>query len=142
MSRFARKEWIEKRTDDMHPSEFWCEIFEGEHLSVDYHNQQQDLAILGIKNEDDPIHQWSKWEKVNIIVDFPEVLKNLTKNYEWINCEFIGGHLIEVQFRRNPNFRYGNSVAIPVWEGRNVENPEGYRFIYDVSYERRGFYIK
>jgi hypothetical protein len=142
MSRFARQEWIEKRTDDIHPSEFWCEIFEGEHLSVDYHYQQQDLVILGTKTENDSLHQWSKWEKVNRKVDFPDVLKNLNKNYEWINCEFIGGHLIEVQFRRNPNFRYGNTVAIPVWEGRNEENYEGYRFIEDSSYERKGFWVK
>ena len=142
MSRFARKEWIEKTTDDFHPSEFWCEIFEGEHLSIDYHNQKQDLAILGTKNQDDPIHQWSKWEKVDKKIDFPDVLKNLNKNYEWINCEFIGGHLIEVQFRRNPNFRYGNSVAIPIWDEKMKENYNGYQFIEDSSYERKGFWIK
>jgi hypothetical protein len=142
MSRFARKEWIEKRTDTMHPSEFWCELFEGEHLSVDYHHQQQDLVILGTKNEEDPIYKWKKWEKIEKRVDFPEVLKKLKGNYEWINCEFIGGHLIEVQFRRNPNFRYKNTVAIPVWDEEMEENNEEYRFIEDESYERRGFWVK
>ncbi len=142
MSRFARKEWIKKRTDDMHPSEFWCEIFEGEHLSVDYHNQKQDLVILGTKNENDPIHQWSEWKKVSKMVDFPDILKNLNKNYEWINCEFIGEHLIEVQFRRNPNFRYENTIAIPVWDKKMEKNYEGYRFIEDPSYERKGFWVK
>lgn len=142
MSRFARKEWIEKRTDDMHPAEFWCEIFEGEHLSIDYHHQKQDLSILGTKTKDDPIHQWSKWEKVNRTVDFPDILKNLNTNYEWINCEFIGGRLIEVQFRRNPNFKYNNTVAIPVWNEKIEENYEGYRFIKNPSYERLGFWVK
>ena len=142
MSRFARKEWIEKRTDDMYPSEFWCEVFDGEHLSVDFHHQQQNLVISGTKNEDDPIYRWEKWEKINRTIDFPDVLKNLKGNYEWINCEFIGGHLIEVQFRRNPNFRYGNSVAIPVWNEKLEKNYEGYRFIEDKSYERLGFWVK
>ena len=142
MSRFACKKWIEKRTDDMHPSEFWCEIFEGEHLSVDFHHKQQNLTILGTKNKEDPIYKWSKWEKVDRKVDFPNILKNLKGNYEWINCEFIGGHLIEVQFRRNPNFRYGNSVAIPVWNKKIKENYEEYRFIDDPSYERLGFWVK
>jgi hypothetical protein len=144
MSRFARKEWIENRTDNIHPSEFWCEIFEGEHLSVDYRYKKQDLVILGTRSKNDPIHQWSKWEKVDRIVEFPNILEKLNANYEWINCEFIGGHLIEVQFRRNPNFRYNNSVAIPVW-GENIKdtaNYQGYRFIEDPSYERRGFYVK
>ena len=142
MSRFARKEWIEKRTDDMHPSEFWCEIFEGEHLSVDYHYQKQDLIILGTKNKEDPIYKWKKWEKIEKKVDFPEVLTKLKGNYEWINCEFIDGKLIEVQFRRNPNFRYNNSIAIPVWEEEKEENYEGYRFVESQSYDRKGFWVK
>ena len=142
MSLFARKEWIKKRTDDMHPSEFWCEIFEGEHLSVDYHNQKQDLVILGIKTENDPIDRWSEWKKVDKMVNFPDILKNLNKDYEWINCEFIGKHLIEVQFRRNPNFRYGNTIAIPVWDKKIEKNYEGYKFIEDPSYERKGFWVK
>ena len=125
----------------MHPSEFWCEIFEGEHLSVDFHHQQQDLVILGTKNEQDPIYKWKKWEKVNRKVDFPEILYKLKGNYEWINCEFIQGHLIEVQFRRNPNFRYNNSVAIPIWSDEATENDGKYRYIDDKSYHRQGFLI-
>jgi len=142
MSRFARKEWIEKRTDEMHPSEFWCEIFEGEHLSVDFYKKQQNLVILGTKKEDEPIYKWEKWEKVERKVDFPEILQNLKGNYDWINCEFIDGNLIEVQFRRNPNFRYENTVAIPIWDEKIDKNNEGYRFVNSESYERRGFWVK
>lgn len=145
MSRFARKEWIEKRTDDMHPSEFWCEIFEGEHLSVDFHFQESELVVIGTRNLDGPIYKWDKWEKLNRKVEFPNILRNLKKTYEWINCEFIDGHLIEVQFRKNPNFRYGNSVAIPVWD-ENVEDLEkkykDYRFIEDFDGNRKGFFVK
>ena len=142
MSRFARKEWIKKTTDDFHPSEFWCEIFEGEHISVDYQYQEQKLAVLGTRNHKDPIYKWKKWEKVNRKVDFPNVLKNLVGNYEWINCEFINGNLIEVQFRRNPDFRYENSVAIPVWDEKSKENYDEYRFIEDKDYKRVGFWVK
>lgn len=142
MSRFARKEWIEKTTNHIHPSEFWCEIFAGEHLSVDYYHQIHHLTVLGTKSNDDPIHKWKKWEKIEKKVNFPDVLKNLNKKYEWINCEFIGGNLIEVQFRRNPNFRYENTVAIPVWEDKLEETFEEYRFIEDLSYERKGFWVK
>lgn len=142
MSRFARKEWIEKTTDNFHPSEFWCEIFEGDHISVDYQYQEQKLAVLGTRDYKDPIYKWKKWEKVNRKVDFPNVLKNLVRNYEWINCEFINGNLIEVQFRRNPDFRYENSVAIPVWDEKSKENYHGYRFIEDRDYKRVGFWVK
>jgi len=142
MSRFARKEWIEKRTDEIHPSEFWCEIFKGEHLSVDFYKKQQNLVILGTKKEDEPIYKWEKWEKVERKVDFPEILQNLKGNYDWINCEFIDGNLIEVQFRRNPNFRYENTVAIPIWDEKIDKKNEGYRFVNSESYERRGFWVK
>ena len=43
MGRFASKEWIELYTDHIHPAEFWCEIFEGEHLSVDFYQKKSKL---------------------------------------------------------------------------------------------------
>jgi len=139
MGRFARKEWIEKYTDHFHPAEFWCEIFEGEHLSVDFHHQTPELVVLGTREALDPYYKWKKWEKVDRKIEFPEILKNLKGNYEWINCEFIGGKLIEVHFRRNPDFRYGNSIAIPVWNDENVENMT---FVEDSDHLRKGFFIK
>ena len=142
MSRFARIEWIEKTTDDIHPSEFWCEIFTGEHLSVDYHHQRHDMTVLGTRATENPIYKWDKWEKIDKKVEFPDSLRNLKKDYEWINCEFIGGNLIEVQFRRNPDFRYNNTVAIPVWDKNISEFSEDYRYIKDTDYKRKGFWVK
>ena len=139
MSRFARKEWIENTTDHFHPSEFWCEIFVGEHLSVDFRNGRSELVVLGARNEDDPYYKWKKWEKIDKKIEFPEILNELKGNYEWINCEFINGNLIEVHFRQNPDFRYGNSVAIPVW---NDEKEENMTFVTDKDYFRKGFFIK
>lgn len=139
LGRFARKEWIEKYTDYIHPAEFWCEIFEGEHLSVDFYQKESALVVLGTRNPEDPYYKWKKWEKIDKKVKFPEILSNLHGNYDWINCEFIDGHLIEVHFRRNPDFRYNNSVAIPVWDDEKIENMT---FIEDKEYLRRGFYIQ
>ena len=141
MGRFSRKEWIYKNTEHFHPAEFWCEMFYGDHYSVDYQNKESKLVVLGEKDEDDPFYRWKKWTKINFKVDFPDILNNLKGDYEWINCEFIGNHLIEVHFRRNPDFRYGNSVAIPVWNDEKVENIENLEFIEDKDYLRRGFYI-
>jgi hypothetical protein len=139
MGRFARKEWIEKYTDQFHPSEFWCEIFTGEHLSVDFKNKKSELVVLGTRNIDDPYYKWKKWEKIDKKVEFPEILNSLKGDYEWINCEFINESLIEVHFRQNPDFRYQNSIAIPVWEDTQEENMT---FISDNDYLRRGFYIQ
>lgn len=139
MGRFARKEWIEKYTDYIHPAEFWCEIFTGEHLSVDFKHQEAELVVLGTKNEEDPYYKWQKWEKIDKKVEFPAILRDIRGDYEYINCEFIGEKLIEVHFRQNPDFRYNNSIAIPVWEDEFIENMT---FIKDEEYFRKGFYIK
>jgi len=139
MGRFARKEWIYKYTDHIHPAEFWCEIFQGDHLSVDFKNKKSELVVLGTRDEDDPYYKWKKWEKIDLNVQFPQILDDLKGDYEYINCEFIDGRLIEVHFRQNPDFRYNNTMAIPVWNDEKVDNMT---FIEDVDYYRKGFYIK
>ena len=142
MGRFSRIEWIENYTDHFHPAEFWCEIFEGEHLSVDFHHQKAELVVLGERDTNDPLYKWKKWTKIDKKVEFPSILNDLVGNYEWINCEFINGNLIEVHFRRNPDFRYENSIAIPIWDDTFKEDYEDYRFIEDSEFNRRGFFIK
>jgi len=142
MSRFARLEWIEHTTEHYHPAEFWCEIFKGDHVSVDFQNQEPKLVVLGEREENDPLYKWKKWSKIEKNIKFPEILKKLKGNYEWINCEFIGDRLIEVHFRQNPDFRYENSEAIPVWQDEDQNISKEYRWISDSDYLRRGFFIK
>lgn len=146
MGHKARYEWIEKYTDHFHPAEFWCEIFKGEHLSVDFRDKKAELVVKGTKDDFSPLYKWEKWEKIDQNVEFPSILNKIKGNYEYINCEFIDGNLIEVHFRQNPDFRYGNSEAIPVWDEDREENnnnlKKNYKFIQDADYLRKGFYIK
>jgi len=141
MGRHARIEWIENSTDHFHPSEFWCEIFEGDHISVDYHYQQQELTVLGERHTENPLYKWKKWSRIDKKIKFPSILSALKGDYEWINCEFIGNQLIEVHFRQNPDFRYGNSVAIPVWNDEVVKDNSNLLFVEDSDYLRKGFLI-
>jgi hypothetical protein len=141
MGRFSRLEWIDKNTEHFHPAEFWCEIFKGEHMSVDFYKKESALVVIGEKELKDPFYKWKKWYKIDREVKFPEILNDLKGNYEWINCEFIGNNLIEVHFRRNPDFRYDNNVAIPVWTGEKIEEIENLTFVEDKDYLRQGFYI-
>ena len=141
MGRFSRIEWIDSTTDHLHPSEFWCEIFDGDHISVDFYNRKSKLVVLGERNANDPLYKWKKWTKINQEIKFPEILNNLMGNYDWINCEFIGENLIEVHFRQNPDFRYGNNVAIPVWKGDRPQKVEDFTFVEDKDYLRKGFLI-
>jgi hypothetical protein len=141
MGRFSRIEWIEKETEHFHPSEFWCELFDGTHYSVDYNNKHSELVVIGERDANNPLYKWKKWTRVKKNFLFPELLDNLKGNYEWINCEFIGNKLIEVHFRRNPDFRYGNSIAIPVWNDLDTTKEENLIYIEDEDYLRKGFFI-
>ena len=161
MGRHARIEHIEYSTEHLHPGEFWCEVFEGDHISVDYeyhedrtgcypeyamdhsvdfHIKEQRLAVKGYKHPDD-LYKFSKWEKVDIQIPYPKILttKGLYR-YGWINCEFIGGNLIEVHFRRNPDFRHGNDVTIPVWDGEEIDPNR--KYIEERDHTRQGYYIE
>ena len=140
MGRFSRIEWLDDDTEHLHPSEFWCEVFEGEHLSVDFYNKECFLVVRGIREPDSPLYKWSKWEKIEKEIKFPSILNKLIGNYEWINCEFIENKLIEVHFRRNSDFMHNNSVAIPVWEENTFIDSE-YKYIKDQDYHRKGFLI-
>lgn len=148
MGRFARKIWLDPGDDTEKfgiPGEFWCEYFEGEHISVDYYRRRQFLTVLGTKGADETskeLTKWDKWEKVDRHIEFPHVLDKVWRNYETINCEFIGGKLIEAHFRHNPDFIWGNSEAIPVGMDENICPPAGYSFRPSPDYGRKGFYIK
>jgi hypothetical protein len=141
MGRFSRIEWIDRDTEHFHPAEFWCEIFKGRHLSVDFHYKKSELVVLGERDNGEDLYRWKKWTKINLEVKFPEILNSLKGDYEWINCEFIGNKLIEVHFRRNPDFRYGNTVAIPVWKGDRPQKIDNFTFVQDKDYLRKGFFI-
>lgn len=144
MGRYSRVEEIRKSTEHIHPGSFWCEVFEGEHLSVDFQNKEPKLIVKGNRNEMDKLYRWSLWETVERVVEFPEVLNDIATRHEWINCEFIGGKLIEVHLRRNPDFRHNNTIAIPVWKDQKVPELDescGYTYIDDKDYRRKGFIV-
>lgn len=142
MGRFSRIEWLENATDHLHPGEFWCEIFTGEHISVDFYEKTPKLVIKGFRNKNNPTYKWNCWTKIDRDVEFPNILNNLNGNYPIINCEFIDNKLIEVQLRKNLDFRWNNKISIPVWKGQKSVCPKGFTFVYDEDYYRIGFFIK
>jgi hypothetical protein len=142
MGRNSRIITLESSTEHLHPGEFWCEVFQGEHLSVDYHHQKPILTVKGHRNPKNSLSRWNCWSKITKNIPFPDILNNLTGNYEWINCEFIDKKLIEVHFRQNPDFQYNNSVAIPVWEDETLKKYQNMTYIESKDDERLGFWVK
>jgi hypothetical protein len=138
----AKKVWIDRVTDNLPLGFFWCEWFTGKHLSVDYHFGSQDVTVQGIKPES-TFTQWSIWKRTEDVVSLPDILTGIAQRYEWINCEFIGGKLIEVHLRHNEDFEGGIDHFIPVWKGQNTNPPKGYAYIeYPDVHGRIGAFVK
>lgn len=121
MGHLSRFETIEKTANNMHPAEFWCEVFTGKHISVDYQWGKPILAVEGTKHKEKPLQRFNRWEIINEAPELPSCLHEIARKYEFMNCEFIGGKVIEVHFRRNPDFRWGNSLMIPKWRDEDAE---------------------
>ncbi len=138
----ATKVWLDKSTTHLPVGHFWCEWFDGIHLSADYQWGKQTLCVEGRKSPDTLV-RWQEWIRVDIQVVLPTLLDELRHRYEWINCEYIGGKLIEVHLRYNEDFKNNISHFIPVWEGESTEAPDGYRYIpYPDVHGRIGAFIK
>lgn len=138
----AQKVYLEKSTNHLPLGYFWCEWFEGRHLSIDYHLGKQILAVEGYK-PDNTFTKWDHWVKVSDRLKFPDILTEFIDQYDWINCEFIGKRLIEVHFRHNEDFDGGISHFIPVWTGEETNPPAGYTYReYPDVHGRIGAFIK
>jgi len=138
----ASIEYIEDSTDHLPPGYFWCEIFEGPHLSVDYQKTSCKLVVEGIKSED-TLQRWDKWVKKDTKISIPDFLRFYSLCYEWLNVEMIGGKIIEVHLRQNPDFQFDNTEFIPVWEGQETTPPDGYSYVMHPDIHGRiGGFIK
>ncbi len=139
----AEKKWLDGSTDHLPHGYFWCEFFEGRHLSVDYYCGSQVLAVEGFKSND-TFTRWDKWVKVDDKVPLPYRLSSIAINYKEINCEYIGDKLIEVHLRWNPDFQSGIKEYIPVFSLNSPDlSEEGYTYIHDPEIHGRiGAWVK
>ena len=138
----AEKKWLDGNTDHLPHGHFWCEWFEGRHLSIDYHYDRQVLAVEGFKGES--LTKWDKWVRVDDKIKLPYYLQGLAHKYKELNCEFIGDKLIEVHLRWNPDFQNDITEYIPVFSVNHPDlTSEGYTWIDDKEIHGRiGAWIK
>tara|TARA_B100001094_G_C18174574_1_gene797136 strand:- start:797 stop:1429 length:633 start_codon:yes stop_codon:yes gene_type:complete len=140
------KELSPSMNDEIPEGYFWCEIFKGRHLSIDYEDGEQILCVEGFRNTNNPIWKWDKWVRTTDKVKFPNILKNLKGKYKYSNIEMIDGKIIEIHLRLNSNWvemdYYQTSEMIPIFEGmENIEYID-YTYTSSPSYLRKGFYFK
>jgi hypothetical protein len=144
MGLHTQKLYIEKSTDHLPIGHFWCEWFDGRHFSVDYEHCKQKFCAEGFKKDSEFV-KWDKWIKVKNKIPLPFLVYDNFYHMKWINCEFIGNKLIEVHFRYNTDFRWGNDEYIPVWDKNDtISIPSGYRYVEDPEsiVGRIGAFIK
>jgi len=90
------------------PGYFWCEVFDGPHITVDYGRWLEPvLAMEGIRDPGAPLWRWREWRRVEPLL-FPDI--PIWGEYPIVNVEFIGGKPIEIHFRPNPDARPGRVV--------------------------------
>ena len=139
----AQKHYIKDSTNHLTPGHFWCEWFDGDHISIDYDWGKQCLAVQGFKAPG-TFTRWDRWVRVDDVkIKMPAFLGSIRVKYSKINCEYIGGKLIEVHLRHNPDFPGNRQEYIPVWQGQNECPPQGYEYIEDPDVHGRiGAWVK
>lgn len=120
MSRGAQVLELSPSNHDQVPDGyFWCEKFQGRHLSFDFYKSKQVLAVEGFRTDPTRLDRFSKWAKVSDTFKIPDILSPLVSRYESVNFEVIEDKVIEVHFRCNDDFAGHTSNEIfPVWKDK------------------------
>lgn len=132
---------LNKLTNHIPDGFFWCEIFKGEHLSIDFIDSKEALCVKGIKSN---IHnRWKIWKKVKRTYKLPKIVQELKSKYKYLNIEIIGEKIIEVHFRLNPDFQDHQSPYVkPVYKDEEIIPGEKEMFVFNPDEDRLGFYIQ
>ena len=132
------------RAGDLVPSRmFWCEVFEGRHITIDYQRQfghwVQTNTFEGFNTQANPI-EFKNWKRVEYSYPLPAPLYNI--GVSDINIEVIGGKVIEIHLRSNPDpIQYDEFW--PIWTEDQLPPFAGAIRIPDREkhLHRKGFYV-
>ena len=134
------------------PGTFWCEYFEGDHLSVDYRFKNGKFtpfdAMHGVV-DDSNLSKFNMWVKINAPTFVSNLPNWLPKDVEKINVEWRGNKIIEIHLRTGNDFMHDlavGTVATPVWhknENVDIKNEEPGRYDANgyVNINRLGYKI-
>jgi len=155
MSVGATIKWIHKGDERaVEPGYFWCELFEGPQISVDYQWEGRWVPVSAWEAtvDVDTLYKFKKWVRTDTYPELGLFYDEIADhNVSRINVEFIDGNPIEVHLRGSPDPDYDE--LIPIWKGeeKNVAifKELGYLYITDyddadgyISHPRVGFMAK
>lgn len=122
---------------------FYSEVFTGRHITIDYVREgnvwTQTDTFEGFNTPDNLI-QFSRWTRVSYPYHLPMLLRSVEAKH--INIETIGGNIIEVHLRRNPDPVMYDDFW-PIWSEGQQRPMEGYVRIADKEDHigRLGFFV-
>jgi hypothetical protein len=103
MGRQAVIDYFKEGTP-IEPGMFYCEVFEGPHITIDYirehGNWSQHHTFEGF-NTPENLTQFSRWKKVDYTYKLQPFLQNVEADH--INIEVKGDKIIEAHLRPNPD---------------------------------------
>ena len=103
------------------PGYFWCEVFAGRHISVDYIDFKPTRCVEGIREPGAPLYRWREWRELSEDpLPFPDV--PIRGDYRRLNVEFIGGYAIEIHLRGNSDAATGKVC----WEKDGTKNNKNF----------------
>lgn len=145
MGRGAEIKWLTGDTESSVPAGyFWCEKFEGRHLSVDYVDGEPILAIEGLRDDSKPLWMWDTWRKLDLseAPRFPRIFHQTSGYRRFINVEYIGDKVVEIHLRHNPDWKDLPEDVVglrPVYDDVHAGNKN---FIYSPEHHRVGFIME
>lgn len=126
---------------------FYCEVFKGRHITIDYQRVNgtwvQGATFEGFKYPNSLIC-FQRWASVDYKFDLPLILQTI--QVPNINLELVGGKIIEVHLRCNPDpIQY--KEYLPIWNQiySSQNCPPGFKFVADLSeinLGRLGFFCR
>lgn len=134
-----------KKGEIIAPECFYCEVFIGKHITIDYIRKQgmwyQDATFQGVNSHNNLV-QFIRWTRVQFDYPIPLILASVEA--EHINIELIGDKLIEVHLRPNPDPVMYDEFW-PIWSHDQKPPFDNYQRIDDLDDEtemgRLGFFV-
>lgn len=132
--------------DEVPPGYFWCELFKGEHFTIDYKWQFGKWApVRTLRGYSTGLAHFTKWrvETTNFVL--PSIFNNL-RDVDTINVEIVNNKIVEVHLRPNPDPDFkelivswaDNPVPRPGMEWKWIDAPE----CAYIDCKRIGFWVR
>jgi hypothetical protein len=141
----AEKVWIDGGDHSkVPPGYFWCQWFDGRHLSVTYEWKDSHWFPLssweGFKSTYD-LSKFTTWQRCENYPSLDNRFDELSEVGK-VNLEFIGNNPIEIHLRTSPDPEY--DILIPIWKDEEylIDKYQKTGYTYVDSFDDANGFLK